>query len=493
MKKSLSFFIVFCVLFHANSQTITDFTPPTGHQRQFLTATITGQNTNFQQGTDAVRLTRGSTVITPHQTNVVSPTQINAVFILNQDHPVGYYNVSIQKWGSYTLSLNDCFYLENDTLISTIANISPSAAEQGESVTMIITGSNTNFGYPNTQTNVRLKQGANTIYPTGITIVNQTTIHAEFIFSYAQLVGNYDVIIFNSLDGTLTVIGGFTLNQGPSVPSITEVSPKVGVRGETLQLTITGQNTNFQQGTDKIRLSKSGQSDLWPQSTAVSNSTTYRATFNFTQSLQTGHYTINMEGNALITYQNGFTLAKLYTKTEAEQYLDTTVVNDTTIIIISPDIFSYATYLNTYNMYEAVLGDGNPLPGYMIFDPMNLILYIVNAKTSLDSTIVFTVTDINSRTASVAIPFGEYLTGEKPHMLIETKYLLFPNPSRSSLYISNLYENSEYIIYNILSNKIEEGRYIPGLGIPVSHLPDGIYFIEFSQEGILFRRKFFKL
>jgi len=292
-------FILFSPFF-ALSQSITSFSPSAGIAGEKINVTITGQNTNFQQGTDVIRLTNGSSVVTPLQSTFVNATSIQSVFAFNKDNPTGNYNLSIQKNGSYTLSLNSCFNLSADPTIASVNYITPTTAAQTDTITLTLKGLNTNFGSSGIATTIWLKQGSLQINGTNIVVVDSVTIHAKFNLTYAHPVGAYDVCFYNVLDGTVTDAGVFTLNAGPAVPAIVSITPTSGTQGQLLSVSITGQNTNFQQGTDVIRFTNGTTTKIPQQSTFV-NATLVNSTFAFTTGDPTGYYNLSIQKNGSYT------------------------------------------------------------------------------------------------------------------------------------------------------------------------------------------------
>jgi len=296
--------------------------PSSGTQGEFLTVSITGQNTVFQQGTDVIRLTNGTTVLSPQQSTFVNDSLIQSLFVFSSTNPTGNYSLSIQKGGIYTLNLYNCFYLNPDPTPPSIVSVTPSFADQGTTVTLTITGLHTNFDHIGTTTTTCLKQGTYQIIPISTVIIDSITIQAQFAFTYGYPTGLYNICATNTLDGSLVLTGGFTLNTGPNPPTITTVSPNIGLLGETLMVSITGQNTIFEQGTDNINLSQ-GSTHIYPTNLSFVSTTLLNATFTFSTSLPTGYYDVNITGDDLITLTNGFNLLAC-----SAQY---TIVPDTAI------------------------------------------------------------------------------------------------------------------------------------------------------------------
>ena len=308
--KTKLFFLTFILFspFFSKSQSIISVSPASGNAGEKINVTITGQNTNFQQGSDVIRLTNGSTV-TPIQSTFVNATTIQSVFAFNKDNDLGNYNLTVQKNGSYTLNLNSCFNLAADPTIASIDYVTPTSANQTDIITLTIKGLNTNFGSSGIPTIIILNQGAQHIDGTNIVAIDSVTIQAHFVFTYAHPTGIYDVVFYNALDGTVTDAGAFTLNAGPAVPAITSITPTAGAQGQVLSIAITGQNTNFQQGTDVIKLTNGG-TVIYPQQSTFDNATLIHSTFAFALSNPVGPYNLSIQkyGSYTLTLNNCFYL-----------------------------------------------------------------------------------------------------------------------------------------------------------------------------------------
>jgi len=308
--KTKLFFFLFVLFLHSFgiAQSISSFTPSIGYSGELIQVTITGQGTNFQQGTDVIQLTSGSTVISPLQSTFISATSIQSVFAFNKDNPWGYYDLSIQN-PITTLNLNDCLYLVFDTALASIDSITPSSAQQGETKTITISCQNSNFGIGGLPTTVYLQTGGLQINATNVVIVDPLTIQATFVFSYGHPASNYNVNFYNVLDGTVTDVGGFLLNTGTTVPSIVSCAPNSGTQCELLSISITGQNTNFEQGTDLITLTN-GSTLLHPQQSTFVNDTLIQSQFIFAAIDPTGYYDLSIQkwNNYTLTMNNAFYL-----------------------------------------------------------------------------------------------------------------------------------------------------------------------------------------
>ncbi|MFK5857556.1 MAG: hypothetical protein QM503_15610, partial [Bacteroidota bacterium] len=85
---TLSFLLVLLTL-SVNAQTLTSVVPDSAEQCQKLTISITGDNTNFYQGTSFISLCQQSYVISSATSTVINSTHIEGVFYFNPDQPTG--------------------------------------------------------------------------------------------------------------------------------------------------------------------------------------------------------------------------------------------------------------------------------------------------------------------------------------------------------------------------------------------------------------------
>jgi len=100
-----------------------------------------------------------------------------------------------------------------------LTSITPISAEQGDSLSATITGQNTNFmqGSSTTVTSVWFSQGSSTINASSFWANSPTSASANFDIPGGASTGLWDVKVTDTIDGTLTLADGFTINvQGPT-------------------------------------------------------------------------------------------------------------------------------------------------------------------------------------------------------------------------------------------------------------------------------------
>ncbi len=119
-----------------------------------------------------------------------------------------------------------------------LLSVVPNTAKQGDSQPLTITGQNTSWS--GTSPDVRLRNTANAsviLTPENLTVTNATTILAVFDFAWDALPGSYDLLVDD-----LVLASAFTITK---VPQILSVVPNEGEQGESLELTIAADDSQW--------------------------------------------------------------------------------------------------------------------------------------------------------------------------------------------------------------------------------------------------------
>jgi uncharacterized protein (TIGR02145 family) len=181
--------------------------------------------------------------------------------------------------------------------------INPESGHPGQTLTVTISGQNTHFTQGTNM--VWFEQGTSTIQAYNIYSVNDTILDATFSLPFSPL-GYYDVNCYNSYDGLLQPLeNGFLLE----FPIINSINPESGYNGQTLTVTISGQNTHFTQGTNMIWFNQ-GSSTIQAYNVNSVNDTILDATFNLPYS-PLGYYDVNGSNyydGTFLPLENGFLL-----------------------------------------------------------------------------------------------------------------------------------------------------------------------------------------
>ncbi|MBN1352099.1 hypothetical protein JXJ21_22050, partial [candidate division KSB1 bacterium] len=247
-----SFLLILLFLFIAvpalQAQTITKVDPDSAMQGESLTVSITGQNTIFAQGSDVtnnVWFAQGSNTINATTVTVYSATSLNADFDIPLSAETGWWDVSVFQVGDQGIvTLMDGFRIKPGA--QPIIKVNPDSAMQGESLTVSITGQNTTFAQGSDVTNsVWFAQRSNTINASSVTVYSATSLSADFEIPIWAGTGLWDVSV-EQVDnsGIVTLENGFRIIPFAE-PVIVSVVPDSAYQGESLNVTITGENTHF--------------------------------------------------------------------------------------------------------------------------------------------------------------------------------------------------------------------------------------------------------
>ena len=193
----------------------------------------------------------------------------------------------------------------------TLTSITPNNAPKGQTLTVTITGANTTFTQSSSTVSF-YKSGSPTTVITvnSFTASNLNTIAANITISSAAVTGLYDVYVYDSLDGGMFLMGSFNVSNA-GAKSFT-ITPSTGTKGQTLNVTITGTNTSFLQGSNTITFFGQGTSSAFITNSLTRTSATQMiASITIPPSAAFGAYFVSLstisDGQLLVV--NGFTVA----------------------------------------------------------------------------------------------------------------------------------------------------------------------------------------
>lgn len=313
MKQILTTFLLMWVItFNAQSQTLVSMTPSTGTVGTTVNVTITGNRTNFTSSTTFV-LSLGSSIINLSNVVAMSSTSATAKVVIPSNAASGSYTLLAVAGLGLPLQLANAFTVTGGVPVASLVSIAPNSGNQGQSLLVTITGANTMFTQ-SSNTTVALTSlgggGTPIVSPTALA-QNNTTLRTLISIPGDATPGAYALVVNTSNDGTLILPNAFTVNgTNTGTPKITAVSPATARRGQTLNVTITGANTNFAQASDlTVSLFNSG-SPLTANFAFANSNTSIIANFSIPANQTLGlHdvYVFSMAGG-LLTLPASFTV-----------------------------------------------------------------------------------------------------------------------------------------------------------------------------------------
>ena len=239
--------------------TLTSISPTIGNRGQTLNVVMLGSNF-----TGGVTTADFGGDIAVNSVTVNSATQLTANITLAANAALGVRDVSVANPnpGGGTATLTNAFNV--GIAIPTLASITPASALRGQTLDVILSGSNFIVGV----TTIDL---GNEVTFNAINFNNTTQITANITIGNAAAIGPRDVSVSNPNPGggTATLSNGFTINV--SGPTLTSIFPVSANRGQTLEVTFNG--TNFSAGVTTVSMG----SDVTVNAVAVNSSTQFTA------------------------------------------------------------------------------------------------------------------------------------------------------------------------------------------------------------------------
>ena len=264
----------------ASSQSISAIDPDSTTQGDSLTVMITGQNTDFSQvsSTANIWFSRENSIINSiDRARIINDIKIEANFYIPFETSPGIWDVIVQSSSHPNLTLENGMTILRST-IPRITSITPNKAEQGDTLTVSISGINTNFAQGSGTTGILLLQVSSSIRSYLFGDFNDSLLTAEFDIPLNANLGLWDLIVQNDTDGSMTLKNAFEIIEPQ--PRILFIVPDSAFQGQSLTLQITSKFTNFTQerGITDLWLGH-GAGNIFPSSYFVINDTSLNANF----------------------------------------------------------------------------------------------------------------------------------------------------------------------------------------------------------------------
>lgn len=223
----------FTVALPPNPQ-IRNVAPADGAQGRTLDVAIEGSETSFADGVSAASFGEGIVV---NSTTVSDATHATAGITIDMMAVPGPRDVNVLTGSEAPLALAGGF----NVLEVSIQSVDPAGGNQGTTIDVAITGSNTGFG-----------EGSAASFGEGI-VVNSTSVldatHAVANVTIGMIAapGARDVNVVTGSEAPRPLAGGFSVREA----RLSSVTPGSGNQGTTLDVALVGANTDFAQGVSK--------------------------------------------------------------------------------------------------------------------------------------------------------------------------------------------------------------------------------------------------
>lgn len=313
MRTKITFtYLLFLFTIGSFAQTVS-INPTNGNRGQRLPVTITGTGTNFARGSNTITfIKQGSATSAVNFTNltVINNSVMGGFINIAANAPVGAYTVRITNSQNTTINLTNGFSVNGTT--PSLVSINPNTASQGQNLTVSITGVNTNFNSASNTVVKFFSQGTESfdIYEIYNTPFGNTLLTSNILVSPLAPTGVYSVGVENEIDGLVMLNNSFTV--GVSNKSISSITPNRGKQNETLTVTITGVNTQFNSGSPTLYFINQGSqtSDVEALSFTATSATSANVQLSILPNANIGLYDIvyfNLN-EATIYKANAFTV-----------------------------------------------------------------------------------------------------------------------------------------------------------------------------------------
>ena len=481
------------------TEVITSISPNTGEQATSFSVTLTGMNTTWS-GSPCVEIYDGITTLTLTGVSAVSSTLLTGTITIPPGATTGNYNAVVYDDAGGACSgptdgtCVDCFTVTAPP--GQITSITPNSGDQGDSFTVTLTGMNTTWsGTPC----VEVFDGVTTMTLTNVNVSSPTLLVGTIAIPGGANLGSYDARVYDGAacsgptDGTCTSC--FTVTPPPT---ITMISPNMGVQGSSFAVTLTGINTNWS-GSPCVEI-YDGMTTLTLSNVMATSATSLGGTVTIPASATVGTYDAvvyedpggNCSSDAAGTCTSCFTVTALV----PVEWLSFKAISNENSVDLIWEIASeeqsdfYEVQRSADGQNWKVLGElaargfTHQTVEYNYRDrlPLQGLNYYRIRQVDLDGSAFFSETIVVDR----------LLTG--------FDFDLFPNPVLDELKLRmygageeavgiRIYDLFDQLVYESLNNDPTA----PAASIDLADLPGGMYLLTIQQGARKYTKQFIKL
>ncbi len=469
--------------------------PNLANAGQTLNVTITGTGTHFNSGSgtnvDFDYEHFGTDII--NSINVLNNTCIIANISIPSNTYAGDYQVSIYNGTDGNMS--KLFHV-NGITPPTLQTITPETANAGQTLNVTISGINTHFNSASsTSLHFGFEQGSSTVI-NSLNVVSNTAILANISIPEDTYTGDYDVDVYNGIDGNISILEGFHINGQPK-PSLTAINPSTANAGQTLNVTITGINTQFNSGSStnvSFNFHQASSTTVVNSIDVISNESII-TNVTIPDNLYSGYYDVYVDGdlywgNNTWSYynyclNNAFNIQGL--PSPSLNSLNPTVVNagQTIDFTITGNNTHFSEASGTYvgfSSYEC--GD---------FILINSIIAQNNEEIQINATIPYYINPglydlyvFNNTDKLMMNPVCLQINSTNVDELNNLFFEIYPNPTADNIIIEmqNTESFAHIDIYNtqgilLISSELSQNLINK---VYLNNLPSGIYFYKVTTE-----------
>jgi hypothetical protein len=302
------FILSFVLAFASNlilSQEIISISPNQSEAGNSLEVTITGANTHFLQATNTTVVfyfhSGSSTATHPTSIEITSDESITANIDIPSDVYEGSYGYRVHN------SIDGCLLSLNSFNVSgqvppQLMSLSPNVFNSGQ--TAIITASTTNTllsNHSDLNAMFFFSQASPTVtYANSVVAIDNETASIEVSIPSNTYEGDYDMLLYSNSDDFYVWANGMVHINGEEAPVITNITPDNAYAGETLNVSITGTNTNFTNGTVNVNFFSSSSTTCYIENRDLSNDQPLYDDVNYSTLILPNFITIIDDENILV-------------------------------------------------------------------------------------------------------------------------------------------------------------------------------------------------
>lgn len=371
--------------------------------------------------------------------------------------------------------------------------INPTSANKGQSLPVTITGVGTNFA-SGTNTITFVRQGSAT---TAITISNLTVINNNLMAGLLSVGSNavaaaYRVSIASTVNPTINLANGFTVNSASSTASLTAIAPNTAAQGQSLAVSITGTNTHFNSASNTVKFFSQGTEsfDIYELYNTPFGSGILSSNLLISPNAPTGVYSVGVENSVdgLMMLNNSFTITAnnksltTVAPNHAEQGKSLTVT-----------ITGINTQFNTGSPTFYFIRQGSPTTDINVSNVQATSATSVNLMVNIAYNTPIGLYDIGYfNTADGAVLKSDAFTVDKSTGIKEVDFKntkVYPNPANKQLTIESKQTIENIVLFDFTGKEItnktpERETQTYELNLTDLAIPKGIYFIKvISHDG----------
>lgn len=458
------------------AQSLTGVNPNASQPGQYLSVTVSGQNTHFNQGSNTVWF--GSGTLTGFVMNnpiATSATTVTGNVYIPHSTPLGLYDVNVNNSVDGTLSFANAFNVQLSN--SQIIIVSPQNGAQGQSLNVTVGCQNAHFSSAS-NTQVWFSQGTYTMMGSNTMVYNQNNISTNLAIPTNAPTGLYETFVLNYTDGVFSKPNSFSVQ--PNSSSQVQIFPNVSKPGKHIDIYL----HNFGMGNYTLNFTNGSSS-------FTANMSSLYYSVSIPTSVALGCYDLDVKDASGATIKSISCALELVGSTGAS--IDS--VHHNVFNMDKAWIYGENTHF-THSSTDVELYSSIPFGG------LNVYSFIAHSDTVLEVMGDFTLIAIktvlefpsgvkvtNAIDDTLTYPVTVYFVpsvGDDPQDFENVK--VFPNPTHDIINIQSeefLQEEINIQVFSTEGRMVFEKQYknVASMSVSLSEFASGLYQIKVSSKS----------